>query len=238
MSTLAPDGLFEAFYQSPVQHPFLLWASNLAGTVLALLALRSRPAADAAPLGKFILFWALISMLDAWASANHVFGVGALQAPWSSLVPFVFVWLGDFRIFLAMEIFGKQGALGDHGLFRFPPRAAAACFVVPVIAGILTRGQNARMLFLVYEFLFLIWITLYGRITGLVQSPDARRIRNLALLFYSLWVISDALILTLPAPARDLGFGFRVLPNFIYYGWFGWACAIRTAQCPSGASGR
>lgn len=231
-------GFFESFYQSPVQHPFLLWASNLTGTALALLALRSRPAAETAALRKFILFWALISMLDAWASANHVFGVGVLEAPWSSLVPFAFVWLGDFRIFLAMEIFGKQNAFGTQGLFRFPLRAVTACFVVPLIAGILTRGQDARILFLVYEILFLIWITLYGRMTGLLHSPDARRIRNLALLFYSLWVTSDALILALPAPWSDLGFGLRVLPNLIYYGWFGWACAMRTAQCPSGASGR
>jgi hypothetical protein len=94
-------GMFEAFYQSPIQHPSLLWASNLLGTALALKAC-SVTGDQSEKIRRFILVWAFVSALDAWLSANHVFGIGVLSAPWSSVVPFLFVWLGDFRIFYAM----------------------------------------------------------------------------------------------------------------------------------------
>ncbi len=80
-------------------------------------------------------------------------------------------------------------------------------------------------MFLVYEGLFLVWITLYGRWTGLSSHPASRAVRNLSLVIYSLWVLADCWILFFPAEWRDLGFGLRVIPNFIYYGWFGWVVA-------------
>ncbi len=223
-------GIFEAFYQSPIQHPILLWVSNAIGTVWALhelnLKARTRPGSEAEirSAQKFVLFWALISALDAWASANEVFGIGVLSSPWSAIVPFLFVWLGDFRIFLGMEsrMIGGAGAVPSRVPYL---RAVGACFVVPILAGVLTRGQEARILFIVYEALFLFWILLYARLTRLDQSPAARAIRNLSLTFYTLWVLADACILFLPQEWKDLGFGIRVIPNFIYYGWFGWVYA-------------
>ncbi len=210
-------GFFEAFYQSPIQHPILLWVSNLLGTALALSA---RPVREdhSGRTRRFILIWSAISALDAWATANFVYGIGVLSSPWSAVVPFLFVWLGDFRIFYAMEAFATPKRPGIL-------RPLLACFLVPVLAGALTRGQEARILFLVYEGMFLVWIALYGRWTWLSAHPASRTIRNLALVFYSLWVFADCSILFLPAPWRDLGFGIRVIPNFIYYGWFGWAVA-------------
>ena len=206
-------GFFETFYQSPIQHPVLLWISNLLCTALALVSIRSLDSSKKSKVRNFILLWALISALDAWLSANQVFGIGALSAPYSSIIPFLFVWAGDYRIFLAM----------DSRKFSF--RGVAACFVVPILAGILTRGQEPRILFLVYEALFLVWILLYSRLTQLDKKPAARMIRKLSLGFYSLWVIADLLILSLPAPSNDLGFAVRVIPNLIYYGAFGLVCA-------------
>jgi hypothetical protein len=216
-------GLFETFYNGPVQHPGLLWVSNLVGTTLALLALRSRTGTGASRLRRFILFWALVSVLDAWLSANRVFGMGTLSAPWSSVVPFLFVWMGDFRIFLGMELFGA--GFPDQPVRLQWWRPLLACFVVPVLAGLLTRGLDSRILFLVYEALFLAMITGYGRFTGTSRSPAARGIRNLSWVFYSLWVSADVAILVLPEGLRDIGFAARILPNLIYYGGFGWVCA-------------
>lgn len=213
-------GLFEAFYNSPLQHPILLWVSNFIGTSLALLALRKRSGEGASRLRRFVLTWALISALDAWLSANHVYGIGTLSAPWSSVVPFLFVWAGDFRIFLAMDLF--SAGFPDRPVTLKVWRPVLACFGVPIVAGLLTRGQDARILFLVYEALFLVVITLYGRLTGTAQNRSARRVRNLSWTWYTLWVAADILILTLSDGWRDLGFGLRVLPNLIYYGWFGW----------------
>jgi hypothetical protein len=216
-------GFFEAFYNSPIQHPVLLWASNLVGTVLALLALRLRTGEGATRLRRFILFWAGVSALDAWLSANLVFGIGTLTAPWSSIVPLFFVWMGDFRIFLSMELFGA-GFPNQTVKLRWW-RPVLACWIVPIVAGLLTRGRDSRVLFLVYEALFLVMITGYGRFTGTTQNPAAKRVRNLSWVFYSLWVSADVAILVLPESLRDLGFGIRVLPNLIYYGAFGWVCA-------------
>ncbi|MBU6153357.1 MAG: hypothetical protein KGP28_03550 [Bdellovibrionales bacterium] len=206
-------GFFESFYQSPIQHPVLLWLSNLLGTTLALVSIRTLESEKRSGLRNFILLWALISALDAWLSANQVFGLGVLSAPYSSIVPFLFVWAGDYRIFLAMDS------------RKFSSRGVAACFVVPILAGILTRGQEPRILFLVYEALFLVWILLYSRFTNLNKEPAARMIRNLSLGFYTLWVVADLLILSLSPPWNDLGFAVRVIPNLIYYGAFGLVCA-------------
>jgi hypothetical protein len=213
-------GLFETFYNSPLQHPGLLWISNLVGTTLALWTLRARSNEGASRLRRFILFWALISALDAWLSANHIYGIGTLIAPWSSIVPFLFVWAGDFRVFLAMELF-SAGFPEKQASIRWW-RPVLLCFIVPVLAGVLTRGQEARILFLVFEALFLLMIALYGRITRTDSNPAGRAVRNLSWIWYTLWVTADVLILTLPANLRDFGFALRVLPNLIYYGWFGW----------------
>jgi hypothetical protein len=220
-------GIFENFYNSPIQHPILLWVSNLVFTALAMRSLRSRNDEGASRLRRFILIWSLISALDAWLSANLVFGIGTLVAPWSSVLPFLFVWAGDLRIFLAMELF-SAGFPDRPAKIRWW-RPVLACFIVPVLAGVLTRGQEARVLFLVYEALFLVMITLYGRFTRTAQHSSARSVRNLSWGFYTLWVTADVLILTLPDGLRDLGFAVRVLPNLIYYGAFAWVCA-RTSR--------
>jgi hypothetical protein len=205
--------VFEAFYQSPIQHPMLLWISNLFGTGLALLTLRSLAPEKKRPIRNFILLWALISTLDAWLTANHVIGLGTLPASLASIIPFLFVWAGDYRIFLAMDS------------RKFHWRGVAASLVVPILAGAMTLGQTPRILFLTYESMFLVWILLYGKLTRLDRGAPARRIRNLSLTFYSFWVIADVLILALPVPASDMGFAVRVIPNVIYYGAFGLICA-------------
>lgn len=205
--------VFEAFYQSPIQHPMLLWLTNLFCTGLALLSLQSLAPEKKRPIRNFILLWSLISTLDAWLTANHVFGFGALPASLASIIPFLFVWAGDYRIFLAMDS------------RRFHWRGIAASLLVPILAGAMTLGQAPRILFLTYELLFLAWILIYGKLTGLDRVAPARRIRNLSLTFYSFWVIADVLILILPAPASDMGFAVRVIPNLIYYGAFGLICA-------------
>ncbi len=220
-------GIFETFYNGPIQHPILLWVSNLFFTVLALAQLRLRSDESTRRLRRFILIWSLISALDAWLSANRVLGIGMLSAPWSSILPFLFVWAGDLRIFLAMELFGAGFPDQANKIAWWRP--VLACFIVPVVAGVLTRGQEARVLFLVYEALFLVMITLYGRFTRTAQHSSARSVRNLSWGFYTLWVTADVLILTLPDGLRDLGFAVRVLPNLIYYGAFAWVCA-RTSR--------
>ena len=216
-------GFFEAFYNSPIQHPVLLWASNLVGTSLALLALRLRTDQATNRVRRFILFWALVSAFDAWLSANRVFGIGALTAPWSSIIPLFFVWIGDFRVFLSMELF--RAGFPDQAVKLQWWRPVLACWIVPIVAGLLTRGRDSRVLFLVYEALFMVMITGYGRFTGTIQNPAAKRVRNLSWVFYFLWASADVAILVLPESLRDLGFAIRVLPNLIYYGAFGWVCA-------------
>jgi hypothetical protein len=205
--------LFESFYQSPFQHPILLWVVNLLGTVLALRLLGRVPPPRSSKLRTFVLIWALVSALDAWLSADQVFGIGVLPAPFSSIIPFLFVWAGDYRIFLALD--GMVPKL----------RALLASLVVPGLAGVFLLGKSPRILFLSYELMFLAWLILYSKLTGPHRSLLARPIRNLALMFYTLWAIADVLILILPSPWNDLGFGVRVIPNALYYGAFGWVCA-------------
>ena len=79
-------GLFEAFYQSPVQHPILLWlAAGLAGAWGL-----TRPGLDPS-LRRYCRCLLVLSLLDAWLTAHHVYGIGELPDALSSAVPLFFV---------------------------------------------------------------------------------------------------------------------------------------------------
>ena len=66
-------GFFETFYQSPLQHPWLLWVAAVAGTAWCV----SRPGLDPS-LRRFGLALGVLSLADAWLSAHHAYGFGVL----------------------------------------------------------------------------------------------------------------------------------------------------------------
>lgn len=205
---------FVEFYDSFFQHPLLLWVAALGGLSLAL----SRPGlSDSAR--RFCIALTIVSLLDAWLTSNDVFGVGVLTGAAASVVPLVFVLVGDLRYFLFIEAAQADGTLrADAGAIG---RACAWTLVVPLTSQGLVHALGAdepRILFLVYETLFVL-LSIGIAVFYLPRRAHAldwtRRVTGFVILYYALWAVSDAIILSTGA---DIGFLLRILPNALYYG--------------------
>ncbi len=205
---------YAAFYDSFIQHPLLLWAAALLGLSIAL----SRRGLSRS-LRWFCVALTILSLFDAWLTTTQIPGIGPLSGAAASLVPLAFVLLGDFRYFVFIESARSDGTLA--ATFRGLLRACAWTLVVPLgsqLVVVALDSDEPRMLFLVYEVLF---VVLSFAITALYlpRHADAlrwtRRVTRFVIGYYVLLAAADAIILTTGA---DLGFLLRAIPNALYYG--------------------
>jgi hypothetical protein len=206
-------GPFEAFYASAWQQPIALWLAAGAGATLCLARRDLRPSVR-----RYGLALAVLSVLDAWLTANRVFGIGVLPPSLSGVVPLFFVLAGDFRYLLLWETATPDGtiALAPSGLLR----AAALTAIVPVFAQLVTAALHAqdepRVLFLVYELAFCaLTASLLRWHANAHALPWVRAVSWFVLLYYALWAATDAILL---ATGADFGYALRVIPNLLYYG--------------------
>ena len=221
-------GAFEAFYASAYQHPWLLWLAAL----LAAAVLAARRGLDPRLRGYLACLVGL-SLLDAWLSSNHVYGIGVLPGPFASFVSLFFVLAGDFRYLLLAVAATPWGGLRIEA--RNLAVAAALTAIVPLfsqaIFSLLPDSLGApRVLFLVYELAF---IGLTGSLMrwnrNLRETAWLRLVSRFVLLYYALWAGADAIIL---ATGSDLGFLLRVVPNALYYGGLIAVIALAAPQPP------
>jgi hypothetical protein len=224
-------GVFEAFYAGPIQHPWLLWVA--AGAALAFCATRASLSVSTR---RYCSALGLLSMLDAWLTSNHVYGVGALPSWAASAVPLFFVLAGDFRYLLLLHSAREGGGLAPTP--RGCLAAAGLTLFVPVfsqlVVSVLPESMSgARTLFLVYELAFatlaLSLLTWHPRVRSVSWL---RSVTRFVLLYYALWASADAIILF---AGSDLGFALRVVPNVLYYGGLIAAIghfAARSAETP------
>jgi hypothetical protein len=207
---------YAEFYDSFLQHPLLLWAAALTGLALAL----SRRGVSRS-VRRFCVALTALSLLDAWLTTTSIPGVGPLTGAASSLVPLAFVLMGDFRYFFFIESARSDGTLSSSaGIFA---RSFAWTLVVPVVAQLAIAASGSddpRILFLVYEMLFVflsigIFALYLPGHSGALRWT--RRVTLYVIGYYALWAGADAIILTSGA---DMGFALRVVPNALYYGGF------------------
>ena len=216
-------GPCEEFYQSSMQHPWLLWLSALA----ALAACTWRPMAPS--LRRYCIALVGLSLADAWLSAHHVYGIGTLGGVASRAVPLFFVLAGDFRYLLLLAAARSDGSVRPEA--RGAATALGLTLVVPLssqaILAVLPGEPGTRVLYLVYELLFFAFtLVLLARHPGVRRAVWMRSVSRVVLVYYGLWATADALIL---ATGADAGFALRVIPNVLYYGGLivviGWAGA-------------
>jgi hypothetical protein len=207
-------GPFESFYESALQHPWLLWLSALLAGAFALSRRRLDPS-----VARLCAVLVALSLADAWLTSGHVYGLGSLSGRAASWVPLFFVLAGDFRFLLLFGAATPRGALA----FRASGLAAAAALtvVVPITSQLamwtlpLDAG-TPRVLFLVYELLFTVLaLALLRWHPAASRAPWLAQVCRFVLIYYPLWACADALIL---AGAREPGFALRVVPNLLYYG--------------------
>jgi hypothetical protein len=222
-------GPFAAFYASPLQHPILLWLA--AGVALGRCAARSGLAPSTR---RYCFALVALSLADAWLTASHVFGPGALP-PWAArAVPLFFVLAGDFRFLLLL------GAATAAGGFEPDARRALAAAALTLVVPFASQGlllalpdpwrSEPRVLFLAYETgFFALTLALLRWHSGPRRAPWLVPVARFVLLYYGLWAGADLLILT---TCSDLGFLLRVAPNVLYYG--GLIAVIASAAAQAG----
>jgi len=207
-------GTFETFYASAYQHPKLLWLAAL----LAAALLAARRGLDPL-LRRTLAALVVLSLLDAWLTANYVYGIGELPPRFAAWVPLFFVLAGDFR-FLVLAV-----AATPEGGVRFEAQRLAIAAALTAVAPLASQAVLAllpdslaapRVLFLVYEVAFAsLTLSLIRWNRNLREAAWMRSVGRCVLLYYALWAIADLIIL---ATGSDLGFLLRVVPNVLYYG--------------------
>jgi len=212
----AETGVFEAFYAGSWQHPVLLWAAAVGAFAFA------RARRGLAPeLRRYLGALTLLSLCDAWLTANRVFGLGSLPPSLATAVPLTFVLLGDFRFFLLVT-----AATPDGGLALRPRDVALAAgwtVVVPlfsqvVMAALPAEWRSPRTLFWIYEVAFcVLTVAAIRRLPRVRAAPWLQRLCGFVLVYYGLWAAADSVLL---ATGADAGFALRVVPNVLYYGGF------------------
>lgn len=207
-------GTFEAFYASPLQHPWLLWVAALGAGAFVW-----RRTSLHQSVRSYCLALTVLSCTDAWLTSNQIYGIGSWTGDAARLVPLFFVLAGDFRYLVLLGIAQSDGSLR----WGVRPIALAVAFtlVVPVVSQVVMSSwpggePSSRVLFFVYEIAF------FALTTGILAfHPRVREVAWLVpvsrfvLLYYGLWATADAILL---ATGSDLGFALRVVPNVLYYG--------------------
>lgn len=217
----------QSFYASDVQGLyavlvvpalFLVW---LAGPGRRRAAASSLP--DAGVILAYCAVFGLETLLDPVAT-GPLGGWLDLAPATRTGVQFLFVFLGDLRVFLlVMALAGLP-----HALLR----ALAWTCVVPAVAGAvhfglqenLWPGLPGQTLWLAYELAFAalaLWLRARPLPRWTTAAPPGRarfleRCLAYAAVYYALWAASDVLILA----GVDAGWALRVLPNQLYYAFW------------------
>jgi hypothetical protein len=231
-----PFASWAEFYKSDAQSVYLLIALPIAFLAFRCAA-RSRDRApidpaSAAFVATLTLVFALETILDPIATGPLTRALGWQDQFAGTLVMFIFVWLGDFRVFALVLGIAQR----DHGTRHALIRAAALTCVVPIFAGV-TNGLlhaavpdlPAQTLWLIYELAFMSVAIYLGRVWVPAHvSDDAVRaylqsMAGYSAAYYALWASADVIIMVV---GNDSGWAFRVIPNQLYYG--GWVIVAYT----------
>jgi len=217
---------FKAFYASDLQQ---LHALVVAPALLLAFFLFSGRIRDAAfPRARFLRLYVIAFCVETIADpicTGPLTRLLSLGDAASTGLMFVFVLLGDFRVFLLASYLTRGDgelriAFGEAGLWTL---------IVPVAAGgirgclgLLIDELPDQVLWLVYELAFVV-VALVLRnqvIPQRLRGEAALRCRQLQAVmtyvasYYALWGTADALILF---AGHEAGWLLRVVPNQLYY---------------------
>jgi hypothetical protein len=218
---------FETFYGSFFEQPVLLW---IVGVVQLAFVATSRRASRS--VRTFCTAFGVVSLVDAWLTAEHVAGVGSLGPGLGVAIATAFVIIGDFRVFLFLASARSDGSIVLE--WKGVVRAVAWSLVVPIATAVVRRylpdaPWRAQATFLVYETAFTCLMIVF-RFAGRTAKPRWNRLGvDFVIGYYALWAGADAIILGLHL---DVGYLLRVLPNVLYYGGL---LVVVSATAPSTA---
>ncbi|MEZ4356677.1 MAG: hypothetical protein R3F16_23815 [Myxococcota bacterium] len=178
------------------------------------------------------LVFAFETMLDPIATGPFCRLPGVAGTPWATLVPFLFVLLGDLRVLLLVAgVARPERTLA--GSLRW---ALGVSLLVPITTGLLFSATrfalpdvHGQVLWMIYEAGFLALCITLSRVWTPRAGLDAattnyvRAILGYGAAYYALWLVADLLIV---GAGLDLGWAIRIVPNQLYYAFwapFAWA---------------
>lgn len=220
------DSGWQAFYTSDLQQVHALVVAPALLLAFFLFSARIRDAAF--PSARFLRLYVIAFCVETIADPictgplTRFLGLGD---PASTGVMFVFVLLGDFRVFLLVSYLTRADrapwrAVGEAGLWTLIVPVAAG--VTRAFLGLLVDDLPQQVLWLVYEVAFLlVALVLRNRVVPRrLGDPSALRCRQLqavttyVAIYYALWATADGLILF---AGHEVGWLLRVVPNQLYY---------------------
>ena len=204
------------------------------------------------------LVFAVLTMLDPIATGPLVRSEALRETPAATLIPFLFVYLGDLRVLLV----AFAVAAPERSFRATLARAAVATAIVPVGTGFLyaalratAPGLHGQWLWMIYEAGFLALCVVAARrglprsastsaVSGAEETPAASDSEGRAFLealfgyaaaYYALWLGADVLIVVF---GLDLGWVLRMVPNQLYYAFWAPFVAFRFFSRPSSNAAR
>jgi hypothetical protein len=208
--------MFQTFYESSLQHPWLL--------LVAPLVFLPTIVTQSGPFYRALLIFCLLTILDP-LMAGPLADLFGLSPSLAKSVEVFFVILGDFRWFFFFELFPQPPLNRKPMLTKRLWVVLLLSLLVPLVqAGLLSvfpaAFADSRRVFLAYELLFFC----LALVLLLFRTPHLDlRIRRFkrelcwyGLLYYGLWALSDLVILS----GFDAGYLLRVVPNQLYYSFF------------------
>ena len=187
---------------------------------------------------RFVHAWSIVfaleTVLDPLVTGPLVRWLGVADGLVGQLVLFLFVYLGDFRMFVLLLGVATPG----RSLARVVAEAAAWSLVVPGVTFAAMTALRALLgslpgtvLWLVYEIAFTaLALVLRQTLVPARVSPERPAVRAYlravlayVAVYYALWGAADALILL----GVDAGWAIRIVPNQLYYSFFVPFAALR-----------
>ena len=190
------------------------------------------------------VLFALETMLDPIATGPMLKSNALRGTLAATLVPFLFVYLGDLRVLLvARAVLRPAEPFGRTLGF-----AAVATAVVPVATGVLYLGHRAiwpnadgQWMWMIYEAGFLALCVVAARVwlprertAGDGSDGEGRAFLSslfgYSAAYYALWLAADVVIVV---AGLDLGWAIRMLPNQLYYAFWAAFVYVRFFSVPA-----
>jgi len=225
------DSTWHDFYRGDLQSFYALVV-----VPLAYLAYRAAASPDAsravvpaahALVSPLLVVFACLTILDPTCTGPLTAALGWSGSFAGTLVMFLFVLLGDLRVFVLLAVTGRpQRALRSNlawslGLVLLVPVGAG---LIHQVLGGLVDDLHGQWLWIVYELGFLALVTLLARRwvprVAAGDPEQAALLRSLcgySAAYYALWAFADLLIVI---GEVDPGWAIRIVPNQLYYAFW------------------
>lgn len=211
--------IWETMYGHAAHHPGAAW---LSAALLLGVMLRRLPFFYAFVIGALAVTCADAMVTGGWSI------LGGEAHPAYVGLSWLFVLLGDFRVFLLLERYRSPDAKPWSGGGGVWVRALGWTLIASIVVGLISVGSelfsaSPRRLYLTYELIALVVVGVVWKVRVLGASqldPLVRRWLSRVAIFvmvqYALWASADVVILA----GYEIGHLLRMVPNLMYYALF------------------